>query len=378
MVIMERKKSITIIFSILLVIIVLGLTTYNTHKNNTQASQNNLRAAKLSLTDEQKKNLKYNYEIPNTFNVLDIISENKLLIEEDNKLKIYNLDKEKFSEELIEITKNYFVVYAKVFDNGVIWIETNGKEQTTSKIFIKYFSDNRIKELDISESNILPSMSATSNYLTYYIVDDNNNINIKLFNLKEESSKVISIYELENSEGKLYVSIPNTNDNEIVWSTSIKDKSIIYSYNIEDDKINILSENNSIYKPVIKKNRLFAIEKYDYFDSEINSDYASDFIVEYNNETNVWDKFEKDRINNYILAPQECVINLLTNEGLLSWVSTFFVKDIYDTENKEFISLVEEDATVQANVQLVKNNVVYYTACDYEDKESKFIFILTK
>lgn len=83
---------------------------------------------------------------------------------------------------------------------------------------------------------------------------------------------------------------------------------------------------------------------YDYFDPEFNSEYASDFIVEYNYKTKTWDKFQEDRINNYVDVPKETITNLASNEGpLLQWFSPFHHEHVYDTVKDEFISLKKED-----------------------------------
>lgn len=366
-----KNTFITAIILLILIVIIIAGVSYSRYKNN-----NSISKVDNTLSCNQKEKLKYTYEVPNTLNIWDIISESQLLIEEDNKLKLYDLNTNKSNKELVNISKGHSVVNAKAFHDGLIWIECNENDRKNNKIFIKYFEDNSVNELDVSNSDIIPSISVSSRYITYYIVDNKDNINIKLFDLKDKSSKVISTYKLNNEGNKIYISAPNTDNKQVVWSGTINDKSTVYSYSIESDIKRVLSKDNIVSNPVVKDNRIFAIQKNDFFDSELNCDYASDFIVKYNVENDTWNRFEEGRINNYIETPMESVIKLLDDEGPLSWVSTFFVKNVYDIKNSEFISVEKEGADLITNIQLVKNNVIYYTTSDYEDKKSSLIYII--
>lgn len=365
----KYKKIFSIVF-ILSILIVLGLTISNA-TNYSKDEQN----VSVNLNDDQRNCLNYNYEIPINIKVLDIISENELLTEKNNQLKIYNLTKKIYGEKLIDITENNSIVAAKMFDYGIIWIENNKQEKSNTKMFIKYFSSDKINLLDESNSSILPSMSITSKYVTYYIVD-NNNINIKIFNLEKSSNRTIASYDLGSDVNPIQLSIPNTNDFDIVWSCSNQDKSQIYIYNIANESIKTLPKSELLSRPIIKNNRIFAIQKYDFFDKELNCDYASDYIVEYNN--NEWDKFSKENIDQYVSYPREAITGLSTNQGLLYWTSTFKVKYVYDVINNKFISLTKPETNLQTTIKMVKDNIIYYQVKDNIGKQHNFIYIVPK
>lgn len=369
MVIYKRKIifSIVIMISLLLIGVVISFNTKNNNKGN------DIRIS-VSIDNSQKNSLNYNYEIPTNIRVLDIISENELLVEQNNQLITYDLNKKTFDKKLTDRIEDDSIISAKIFNDGVIWIENSVQEESKIKICIKYFSDNKITILDECDSEILPSISLTSKYLTYYICNDGQ-IDIKIFNLQSKYNKTIATYELGDENNMRYVSTPNTNDFDVTWSCSKENKSQIYIYNILDSTTTeILTENEFISGPIIKNNRIFAIKRYDYFDEELNCDYASDYIVEYNNDS--WEKFSKDNIENYILYPIECVTSLSTNQGLMYWTSTFDVSCLYDVEDNKFLSLNKFKDDLQINIEIVKDNIVYYKAQDHNGNHSKFIYIL--
>ena len=328
------------------------------------------------LTYEQKKVLKYTYEVPNSLRVLDIVSDKQLVIEEDNKLKLYDLGVNEVCEEIADVSKGWSIGNAKFFHDGLVWVEFNHKDSNKNKIFIKCFEDESATELDSYYCNMMFPISVSSKYIIYSTMDKKDTINMKLYDIEDRSSKVISTYKSTDKGNEILISEPSTDNKEVVWSEKINDKITMYSYDIENDIKRVVSE-EGIYNPVIKNDKIFAIQRYTYFDEELGCDYASDFIVEYNKENNTWNRFEEGRINNYIDSSHKTVGKLLDNEGpLFCWLSGFNDKYLYNIEKSEFISVEKERDDLMTDIQLVKNNVIYYTSEDCEEKESNLVYVL--
>ena len=247
------------------------------------------------LTYEQKKVLKYTYEVPNSLRVLDIVSDKQLVIEEDNKLKLYDLGVNEVCEEIADVSKGWSIGNAKFFHDGLVWVEFNHKDSNKNKIFIKCFEDESATELDSYYCNMMFPISVSSKYIIYSTMDKKDTINMKLYDIEDRSSKVISTYKSTDKGNEILISEPSTDNKEVVWSEKINDKITMYSYDIENDIKRVVSE-EGIYNPVIKNDKIFAIQRYTYFDEELGCDYASDFIVEYNKENNTWNRFEEGRI----------------------------------------------------------------------------------
>lgn len=354
---------------------VFGIVNFYHIKENTNTNYNQ---EVSSLTKEEKDNLNYNFEIPNELNVLGILSENEVLVLDNNKLKSYNLEKKIFEKEFASINKNCKVKLLQVFDNGIIWCENQIESNVKSKIYIKYFSYNDEKELlDKSDSEILPSSSISSKYLTYYIVN-NNTLNIKIFNLSNKENTIIKIYELGEFSNMPYISTPSINDKEIIWSFSKNGESKIFKYDINDRVVNEFNKSNYLFSPVFKENKILAIKKNDFEDKELNISYASDYIVEYDYKKNEWIKFLKNEINNYIDFPQESVLSLSSDEKLLYWESTFSNGNyIYNFSNKKMYSLTQNKSSVLTSINSIYKNIVYYEAQNSNSKnKSKFIYVI--
>ncbi|WWU66865.1 hypothetical protein QJR26_18930 (plasmid) [Clostridium baratii] len=306
----KKKKFLLIIFLSILLICVFVM--YKSKKDIVSTQS-------LNLSDNEKKNLNYNFEIPNNINVLSCLSENKIIALDDNKLKIYNLENNSFEKDIASINKNYKVKSLLPFDSGIIWCENQVKPTVKSKVYIKYFSsDNKPTLIDESDSDILPSLAVTSKYLTYYIVNSNK-LNIKIFNLSNNENTTIESYKLGDFSDMPYISTPNSNNKDVIWSFSKKGKSKILKYNIAEKKISEFNKSDSLSNPVFKNNKILAVKNMNFEDKELNISYASDYIVEYDYTQKKWVKFLENEINKYIDAPQESVINLSTNEGLLYW-----------------------------------------------------------
>ena len=337
---------------------------------------NNIKIKKSTLSDEKKKCLNYNYEIPNNINVLDIISEKEVAIEEDNQLKSYNVESKEY-KKIVDINKGFKVNKVSVFNKGIIWCENREKPKIETKIYIKYFKDDKINLLDESNEEILPDMSVSQKYLTYYIVNENK-INIKIFNLEDNKKETIASYNFKNGNDTTYVSLPNTNDKNVVWSYSIKEKSNIFKYNIQRKEIETLPTNNVIlFNPVIKDNRIIAIKRNDFFDKQFNISYGSNYIVEYDYDKKDWYKFLESKVDNYIKDPKECVIALSSQKSsLLYCLSTFSLERcIYDFSTDKIISLTNEKYII-TNIFTVKDKVILYRAKDFEGNKSNFIYIV--
>ncbi len=371
---MKLKKHLNkIIFAIILLFIIVIATIYIINKNESIVNINN---SIRNLSGENKKILKYDYEIPNNINVLDIMSNNELVVEDSNKLKLYNIKKKKYEKKLVDIHEGFKVKSVLVFDKGIIWVENKIEPSIVTKVYIKYFSSNKIDLLDETTSNILPYMSMSSKYLTYYIINENN-IKIKLVNLEKNTQEILATYPLKNGENINYVSIPNTNDKYIVWSYLTNGVSSILKYDINTKKIENLQNTEDLKDPVIKNNRIVAIKKRDIYDSKLAVAYGSDYIVEYNFTTNQWTKFSDKKIDNYLDGNKECITTLSHNKGLFYWLSTLSNgRCVYNFSDNKFTSLVNNDYKnkICTSIKIVKNNIIYYEANDYDNNISKFIY----
>ncbi|EQB4338555.1 hypothetical protein [Clostridium botulinum] len=367
-----KNHSNKIIFVIILLFSIVGIN----HIINRNQSTGNINKSNKDFSDKNKKFLKYDYEISNNINVLDIMSNDKLVVEDSNKLKLYNIAKKKYEKDFVNIHEGFEVKDALIFDKGIIWVENKIQPSIITKVYIKYFSSNKIDLLDESTSEILPSMSISSKYLTYYIINENN-IKIKSVNLEKNIQETIATYPLKNGENINYVSIPNTNDKYIVWSYLTNGISNILKYDINTKKLEHLKNTEHLKNPVIKNNRIVAIKKRDIHDSKLAVTYASDYIVEYNFITKQWTKFSDGKIDNYIDNDKECITALSTDKGLLYWLSTLSDgKYVYNFSNDKFTSLINNGYKnkIDTSIKIVKNNIIYYEANDYNNNISKFIY----
>lgn len=369
---MVKKKSFILIVILMIFMIFAIVNSYH-RKNGSDDNQ-----AIPSLTKEEQENLNYSFEIPKEINVLGIVSEKEIVVLDNNKLKKYNLEKKKFDKEFANVNENYQVKGLCVFDDGIIWCENQVEPNIKSKIYIKYFSANDGKELlDESESEILPALSISSKYLTYYIVN-NNMLEIKIFNLSNKENNIIKSYELTGFSNMPYISTPSTNDNEVVWSVSQNGKSKILKYNINDKGIIEFNKSQNLFSPVLQENRILAIRKNDFEDKELNIVYASDYIVEYDYEKNEWVKFLENEIDKYIDFPRESVISLSSDGKLLYWESTFNNGNyLYDFVDKKIYSLTKSKSSILTSINFINKNIVYYEAQNSNSKDkSKFIYII--
>ncbi|WWU66855.1 hypothetical protein QJR26_18880 (plasmid) [Clostridium baratii] len=290
------------------------------------------------------------------------------------------MENNSFEKDIASINKNYKVKSLLPFDSGIIWCENQVKPTVKSKVYIKYFSsDNKPTLIDESDSDILPSLAVTSKYLTYYIVNSNK-LNIKIFNLSNNENTTIESYKLGDFSDMPYISTPNSNNKDVIWSFSKKGKSKILKYNIAEKKISEFNKSDSLSNPVFKNNKILAVKNMNFEDKELNISYASDYIVEYDYTQKKWVKFLENEINKYIDAPQESVINLSTNEGLLYWESTFSNGNyLYNFSNKKMYSLKKEKDNILTTINSINKNVVYYEAQNSNSQDkSKFIYIINK
>ncbi|MGE5628747.1 MAG: hypothetical protein ACM3X7_11700 [Solirubrobacterales bacterium] len=365
------KLKIIIPIIVLVIILVEALIVVSKPPNATDSNK--------GLSSEEKHLLKYSYEIPDNLNVLDIISDNKLVIQESNEIKIYSIAENKSSDKLADISEGFKVTKVITFDEGIIWVENRTTPDITSRIYVKYFSSNKVNLLDESKSDILPSiaLSPSSRYLSYYIINGNK-VDVKYYDLDKNVQKSLAQYELNNENGLNLVSTPNSDDNAIVWSYSTNKESSLFKYSITTGQIEKLS-NADMTQPVITNNKIVALKRYDFYDNNKKITYASDYILQYNYDTKQWVKFEEGKINDYMDGNEESIITLSFNNGLFYWMSTLSNgKCVYDFTTYKFIPLTEKDAknTLQTSIKIVKGKLVYYEARDYNNNYSNFLYIV--
>ncbi len=158
-----------------------------------------------------------------------------------------------------------------------------------------------------------------------------------------------------------YISTPNTNDKDVIWSFSKNGESKIFKYNINDKGVTEFNKSNSLFSPVFKENKILAIKKNDFEDKELNITYASDYIVEYDYEKNEWIKFLENEIDNYIDFPQESVLSLSSDDKLLYWDSTFSNGNyLYDFSNEKMYSLTKNKSSLLTSINSIYKNIVIF------------------
>ncbi|WP_418223244.1 hypothetical protein [Clostridium isatidis] len=318
------------------------------------------------------KNFNYTYNVDKELDVKGIIDKNNIIIQDEEKLIKYDLKRSKKDKIIAKINDGYDLKSLTASNEGVIWIETRVTPSISSKIYFKNYDSDEIRLIDESTDKILPDISLSGDNITYYIINDNK-FEIKLVNIKSFKERMIKSYE--SSVNKGYISAPSINKDNIVWSYTNEEGSIVYIYNIDDTNITEMKTDEVIYNPVLKHNRLFAIKENLYYDKKINDSYSSNYIVELESKSNEWIKFESENIKNYIYEPKESIFRLAHNSNILYWLSS--LRDgncIYDSNNNKFIPLTKDNSKITTQILLAKENTIYY---EFRTDEEVYKFILS-
>lgn len=317
-------------------------------------------------------NFNYTYKINSNFDVKGIMDENNIIIQDEEKLIKYNLKKSKKEDVLVSIENGYNVNWVNTFDNCIIWMETRNTPNISSKIYIKYYDSENIRLIDETTNKLLPKFSVSGDKMVYYIVDKEL-FYIKIINLESEEIDIVASYESNNN--KMYISQPSINKSNIVWSCMDTEKSIIYMYDVKTKRTEVISDNELIYNPVLKGNKLFAIKQNIYFDKEINNSYSSNYIVEFDAISKKWIKFKENIISKYIFEPKETIFSLSYNSELLYWTSSLRNGNyMYDSDWDNFIPIIKKGYDTNTNILFTKRNSVYYEVNINENEQLKFIY----
>lgn len=320
---------------------------------------------------DKYKDFKYDYILPNEINFLTFISEKTILIESKKNICSYNLENNSIIDTFTTLNEDSVIKKADSFNFGIVWVETDINSSLNS-IYLKYFDSNETILLDSGVNEIIPYIDIEKNVLVYYIADENLEINcINLLTLKKENIKTYSHDYLEDS---LFISKPKTDGSNIIWSETTSIGVSIYIYSIKNKLLDKMNLDSNIYSPIICKETIIAIKENEYFDNELNIQYASDYIMEYNCKNKKWKKFEEERIGEYIGYPRECVSNIFFENNIFYWSSTLTAGNtLYDLKNNKFITLTTKNLKYKVSILNVKNNNIYYEFAN-NDEVVKFIY----
>lgn len=341
---MKSKKYIvyTIIFLVTSIVISFLFS-------NDILSSNSLLVSQLNQED-----LIYDYKIPNNIDVKGITSPNKVIIEENRTLYTYNLDKNIKEMDIAKVSNNTSIPKVENNEKGYSWIEEGS---STSKIFYK--SNNSLEPKLIDESNDpkLTTLSMGSRYIVYSIVSNNSYI-IKYYNLNTNKSKNIAIYSLSSPDE---ISPPSGNDSKILWSKISNDTSTLYEYNISKDSIRELENSSKVFNPTFIGNNIFGIRNQVNCNSETDEVVNSNYIVQYDEKDEMWDKFKRDVIPYYIEDEKESITKLPQGGKLLYWTSSLSNGySFYNPEIDEFIKLVPDEYKDKVTILYSKDNIILY------------------
>lgn len=241
---------------------------------------------------------------------------------------------------------------------GIIWVETDINSSLNS-IYLKYYDSNEKILIDSGVNEIVPYIDIEKNILVYYIADKNLQINyINLLNLKKENIKT---HNNDYLKEVMSISQPKTDGNNIIWSEITSLGANMYVYSIKNKSLETINLDSNIYSPIIYGGTIIAIKENNYFDNELNIQYASDYIVKYNRENKLWESFESKRIEKYIGYPRECVTNIVFDSNIFYWSSTLTTGNtLYDLKSSKFISLTTKKLKYKTNILSIKNNNIYY------------------
>lgn len=351
---MKRNKIIITIISILFLLIAIVC------KDN---------ISKYINYNKKIRNFNYTYNVDKELNVKGIIDKDNIIIQDEENLIKYDLKKSKREQIIAKINQGYNLSFVTANNDGVIWMETRQTPSISSKIYFKRYDSEDVRVIDESTDKILPQISLNDNNITYYIVNDNK-FEIKLVNIKSFKEKIVKSYESNTNKG--YISAPSIGNNNIVWSYTNENSSIVYIYNIDDDDIIEIKNSEVIYNPVLKNNRLFAIKENLHYDEKIKESYSSNYIVELESEE--WIKFEEKNIKEYVYEPKESIFKLGQTSNILYWLSS--LRDgncIYNSNSNEFIPITKDNSKINTQILLSNENTIYYEFRNDDGELYKFI-----
>lgn len=388
-----KEMKVVIIGMLIQCVILYGIYKVNTVSTVSSTKDNAINYMNIDdkekyegFTEDEKKNIKYDYEVPINNEVCKIIDEDTLLVKDDDKIKEYNYKTEQYEKCWGELEKGYELQQAEKYGNRLFYSAIKCEiDDSNSNDTIYYFTIRCIdKDLD-KEFIIFNSKEPNKRKMKIILYDKkliilryfHNNYEIGYINVEEEKFKYNRIYYDDHASNTYTINNIYADSNKLYWDKYKKEEATTYAYRYDFENENI--EKLCCYSNTYYNNEILfykgecSIIKPEKNESFNNIFFNSDFFAKDNRYLKFLESikkytddnkslYEKNTFNNNIYNNFYSILNYnLYGDKLLLEIleddnySNYF---IYDYNIGEFFNV---------NVESKKNEDIIMEVLDIKD-----------